>query len=336
VTVLRRSSTLFLGSALLVATACALVVRSHAFAVNPDVAAWGVTFDLTLTIPALYWLFVVRRGKAHALTIAPVFIIGTLLASLVVPRGNQQFLHSLERSVGPIAEILLLGALGYRLYRYRHDARAETDMYERIRVAARAALPMERVADAVASELAMTYYAFFCWRKKADRNDEALTFHTRGGWGTIVICILVLIAAEGAAAHLLLASWSVKAAWIWTALDLWAAIWLIGDYQALRLRRTTIAQGVLHLRYGLRWSADIPLEDIEAVDALDQNAYWKRPGVLKVAMIEDPRWMVTLKRPIVVHGLAGLRKTVSAIALLPDQDVDLSAALLASAATPKS
>jgi hypothetical protein len=50
------------------------------------------------------------------------------------------------------------------------------------------------------------------------------------------------------------------------------------------------------------------------------RAHLSRKDVLKVAILDDPRWLITLREPVVVHGLAGLRKTVRAIALLPDQD----------------
>jgi hypothetical protein len=115
--------------------------------------------------------------------------------------------------------------------------------------------------------------------------------------------------------------WSVKAAWIVTALDLYGALWLIGDYHALRLRPTFAKDGILHLRYGLRWSAEIPLADVEAVDDIKNESDWKRPGVLKVAMLDEPKYLVRLRQPVTAHGLAGFRRTIHAVAILPD-DID--------------
>lgn len=323
---LRRPAFLFSASALLIIAACVAVLRAHAFATNADVAAWGVTFDLTISIPLLYWWFVVRAGKARALTIAPVFLAGTALASFLIPSGQQQFLQQLGTIVVPLAEVLLVGALVRRILAARKERSTSSDPYERIHAAARTLAGEGRVAEVIASEVAMVYYAIFGWSAKAEeRRGTAMTFHERSGWGSIVACILVLIAAEGIGMHLLLARWSPYAAWTWTAMDVWGALWLLGDYHALRLRRTFVDEDALHLRYGLRWNATIPHALIASTEEVRSESEWKRKDVLKVAMLDEPRWLITLREPVIAHGLAGLRKEIRGIALLADDEEWLSA-----------
>ena len=280
-----------------------------------DVLAWGITFDLTISIPLLYWFFVVRRGRARAVTIGPVFAGGSMLAAAILPASQQQFLRQLL----PFAEVLFLGALVRRIVVARRTRSASTDPYERILSAARAAAGEGRVAEIIASELSIVYYALFGWRLKPVA--RGITFHERNSWGTLLVCIYVVIAAEGVGMHLLLRLWHPYAAWAWTCLDLWAAIWLLGDYQGLRLRHTIFDDDALHLRYGLRWSATIPRDLIASIEEVRDESQWKRKDVLKVAILDDPRWLITLREPVVVHGLAGLRKTVQAIAMLPDQEL---------------
>ena len=327
--ILRRPASRFVFATFVVISACAAILRMQAHGANADIAAWGVTFDLTITIPLLYWFFVVRTGKARALTIAPLFVLCTILATAIIPRGQQQFLRDLARAGGAVAETLLIGALVYRLTKFRKSE--SSDPYERMHNAARVIAVNGAVATAIASEAAMFYYALFCWKKKPS-DERAITFHQRNDWATILVCILVLIAFEGVGMHLLIARWKPHAAWLWTAFDLWAAIWLLGDYHALRLRRTTIDADTLHLRYGMRWSADIALEDIISVDDVQNEREWKRRGVLKVAILDEPRWLIRLRDPLVVRGLAGIRKTVTAIAILPDDEDAISALRLAHAA----
>ena len=296
-----RSTTFFVLSAFTVVALCAVILRSRLFATNPDLAAFGVTFDLTITIPLLYWLFVVRGGKASPLTIAPVFIGGTLLAALLVPHAYQQFLSQLKWIAVPAAEVALLVAV----------ARSKT--------------MRGRVFELVESEASMFRYAFLGWREKPEEVEgHAFTVHERSGWGTILACIIVLIVAEGIGMHLLLSRWKPVVAWVWTGFDLWAIVWLLGDYHALRLRRSSIDAEALHLRYGMRWSVTVPLEKIVSVEEVRAESDWKRKDVLKVAMLEEPRWLVTFDEPVVVKGLAALRKTVRAIALLPDDDETIS------------
>jgi hypothetical protein len=317
----RRPHLLFYGAALAVVTACVVIARSRAFAANPDVAAWGITFDLTLSIPALYWFFVVRTGKARPLTLAPLFIAGTVLATALIPRPQQQFLHALETFVAPAVELFLIAALVVRIRAARREPARSNDPYERIAAAARGIVGEGIVATAIASEMAMFYYAFFCWRKHPEETKGTpFTVHERSGWGSIVVCIMVLIVAESAGMHLLLRIWSHTAAWIWLSMDVWAIVWLTGDYHALRLRRSSVDEDGLHIRYGMRWSVSVPLDLIESIEAVHEEKQWKQPGVLKMAILEEPRWRITLREPVTANGISGIRKTIRSIALLPDDD----------------
>jgi hypothetical protein len=304
-----RTPTLRFGVvALIVVSACVVVLRTHTAATNAAVAAWGATFDLTITIPLCYWFFVVRTGKARPLTIAPVFIVGTLLAMMLVPRGEQHFVRELRMFVVPAAEVLLMGAFVQRAVRLRRAGKSIVQSLG----------GDGRLAAIVASEAMMFYYALFCWRKKPDQRGTS--FHERNGWSSIVACIIVLIAAESIGVHFFLRMWKPAAAWLWTAFDVWAIVWLLGDYHALRLRRTTIDADALHLRFGMRWNATVPLAQIESIREIREERDWKRRDVLRIAILDEPRWLIALREPILVHGLIGMTKEVRAFAVLPDDD----------------
>lgn len=319
-TILGRPRVSFYAAAALVVTACWIVMRSRAFASNPDVAAWGVTFDLTITLPVLYWMLVVRTGAALPLTIVPVFAAGSLLGRFIIPAAQQRFLHQLGFVVGLVAEVALVAAVARRFVAMRRKPDAGGDTPARLRRVAVAIAGDGRIAGVLASELTMFYYALFCWRKRAEIEARAFTVHRRSGWGTIAICLAVMIVAESIGMHLLLLMWSAKAAWLWTAMDVWALVWIAGDYHALRLRPSLVDADALHLRYGMRWNLTVPLEGIESVTPVRNESDWKQRGTLKVALLEDPSWLITLREPLMATGLAGIRKRVHAIAILPDDE----------------
>lgn len=311
---------LFLPSALLVIGACFLVLRSQAFAERPDVLAWAVTFDLTLTVPLLYWLLVVRTGRARAMTVVPVFLVAMMLAAALVPRPQQAFLADLQMLAIPL-ELLVAGAIVQRIRRAARERSTSTDPYVRIGNAARVLFGEGRVAEIVASEITILYYALFTWRRQPEATrGRVITVHERSGWPTVVVCILVLLVAESIGLHLLIQMWSVTAAWIFTGLDVWGMLWLLGDLQALKLRRSAITDDAFELRYGLRWSAIVPRTNIASIDEVRQERDWKQRDILKVAMLDEPRWLITLREPMQIRGMAGLRKTIRAIAILPDDE----------------
>lgn len=290
---LRQPQTIFFAFAALLVTFAIAMVRSHIFRAHPDVLAWGLTFDLTLTAPAAWYFFLIRPGRVRPLTILPIFLGAVAIAARVIPAAQQDFLHQLRWIAAPL-EIVAIVIAG------------------------------RRSKGILASEVDVLRYALFGWRRAPERG---FSVHERSGWGTIVACFAVLIVAESIGAHLLIQLWSVKAAWIMTALDAYGILWLLGDYQALRIRRITADAEALHLRYGVRWTATIPRHAIAAVDRITGESQWKRKGVLKVALLDAPALLVTLREPIVARGLAGLTKTIDAVAILPD-DIDGFAAAL--------
>ena len=282
--------------------------------------AWAVTFDLTLTIPLLYYLVVVRTGNARPLTIIPVFVVCAAIAALVVPRPYHHLLHDLRIIAAPL-EVVTIVLLVLRLAALRRE-KAHADPLARFEAAAQQIFGRGPAAGFLASELAIVWYAIFGWNRRADVPEGARSFtvHERGGWGSVLACIIVLIVSESIGLHLLVQLWSAKAAWILTSLDAYGLLWLFGDYNALRLRPSLVTKEMLEVRYGLRWSVTVPREQIAAIRPAAGESDWKRRGVLKVAMLEDPRYIIELREPVVAAGLAGIRKTVHAIAISPDDD----------------
>ena len=108
------------------------------------------------------------------------------------------------------------------------------------------------------------------------------------------------------------------AAWILTGLSLYAWVWIIGDFHALRHRPVRISERTLHLRLGLRWTASIPLASILAVRAPTDN---EKPGGkehLQALLIGAPNRRLELSEPVTAIGLYGFTRRVTTIDLQID------------------
>jgi hypothetical protein len=278
-----------------IAAAAAITFRSAVYAQHPDVLAYAFTFDLTLTIPLFYWLLVVRRGAAPAFSIIPVFVVAMIVASRIVPRDQQAFLHQLKYLIAPL-ELALIAFAGRYFYTHRSTN------------------PAVRFA---LFELRMIYYAIFCWGRKA---PAGFTIYKRSGWGSIVAVIMLLIAGESVALHLFIQQWSPIVAWIITALDIYGVLWLLGDYNAIRLHPITIEDGVLRIRHGFRWSVDVPLTNIASVERVS-GPWQKRRDTMNLAMLDDPELLIRLREPQKAAFIMGMQREINAIAMLPDQDL---------------
>ena len=316
-------------AALSIVALCLTVARSALFAESPGIGALGVTFDLAVTIPFLYWLCVVRPGRAPAITLVPVVLVGLFATRMVVPAEHREILAPLPLLALPL-ELLAAGAIVVRarraLVRVRGLASPPSGWLERLEVGAREAFGESRAIDVLVSELAFVRYAVLGWGRAAEAppGATAFSYHRERGWGAVLAALLLLLAAEGTVAHLLLAQWSPVVAWIWTGLDLYAVLWLLGDMNGLRLRPVLLWPDRLEVRFGLRWRATIPLDRIARVERLAADPEdWKRKGSLKLALLDPPDLKITFAEPVVFHGPVGLRRRVSRLGLLVDDSVEL-------------
>ena len=320
---LRRPSALpFWAAAGVIGGVCAIMARTRAFLRAPDLVAWGTTFDLCLTIPILYYFWIVRRRGSHPASVIPVFALGALAARFIVPRPYHDFLRALA-PLGSALEIVVLVLIVGRIRAARTALRAggrdhAGDPADTIGIAAGAIFGRGAVAGGVAAEITVAWYALFSWRRRADP-DRGITFYRVSGWSTILAVLVLLIAAEGSAAHLMLARWSTRAAWTFTLLDIYTVVWLLGDFRALKLRPATFDGNTLRLRLGLRWSVDVAASNIASVSRLAPGAFPKAKDVLRFSMLDEPSHAIEFREPVDASGMLGLSRRVRAVGVLPDQ-----------------
>lgn len=320
---LRRlpASVSFGAAAAAVVAACLAAARAARGTPGADVAAWGMTVDFAVSIPLLYGWLVVRRGKAPAITMAPVFLAGLFAARRLGLPEAQPFVRQLA-FVSAAAEAALLVFLVRRAMRAARAMRGPTDPAEALAAASEALLGRGRPAEIVASEASFLYFALWGWRREPDvpPGSTAVTVHRTSGWGSMLFGIVVLIVAEGLGVHLFLRDRSLAAAWAFTALDLYSIVWLFGDYQAMRLRPILASPGRLRLRWGLRWNAELALESITRIERLSPgDSPRRRPRTLRIAALEEPQYRIILAERIAARGVFGIRKSISAVDLHVDE-----------------
>lgn len=290
---------------------------------RPSAVALGITLDLTLIIPAAYYFLVVRPRAWPVAALAPVVVLSLLAAAAILPSDYQQTLRWVEAVAIPV-EAGLLGWIGWQaaqaLRQVRHGASA--DPLVTLHRSARDLLRMDRVADVLASELAVLYYAFGAWRTPPHIPEGTRPFssHRRSGHGGLVFGLLVVTAAEGVVVHLLLAGWSTTIAWIITFLSLYGALWLVADYRATVLRPILSSDGEVWVRAGLRWHARIPRRRILRVTP-------RRPatdgGARSLAFLTTPNLWIELSAPVLLEGPYGLRREAGCLGLFVDDAAGL-------------
>lgn len=310
----------FIAVALLFYSIDGAIVHSPVFAEKPDLLAAAVSFDLTLGVTLAWWLMVVRPGHAVVRTILPVFVASIAAAMLTLPAGHRDLLRDLRYLAIPF-ELAVIGVVvaGVRATNRRLAAAGtQLDIPERIR-AALGTNVVSRVADVVAMEGAIFYYALASWRRKPFAPDGALAFsyHKKNGYAGILYTLARMSLVEAVALDFVIRARSPHAANIFLAVDLFAAFWLLGFARAVQLRPILLARDTLHVRMGLQWSLDVPRSNIESVEYGRITPLPKKtPGYLRLA--PQPNVTFTLRTPMRARGAYGIARTVSRVAFVID------------------
>ena len=309
-------------------------MHSLAFQRNPDLVSIGMTLDLVVVIPALYYFLVLRPKRSSLLILIPVIALCMMAAAKLIPAGHQQYLMSLKR-LSPALELVVIAAVAVRLRQfmraYREAKASSVYFTDALFSGFRNALSDRVVFGIIFVEFFLIYFCFAGWFLKAPAakpDQQQFTYHKKSGYAAILAMLMLILAVETVALHLIVAHWSLIAAWTLTVLSLYGALWLIGDFHSIRVHPIIVAPGMLYLRTGLRWRADISLENVAEI----------RPGSPENPKASDyvrasvlwPRASIVLNQPIEVHGLFGRKKIARRIGVSVDDPDSLRSAIEAS------
>jgi hypothetical protein len=283
-----------------------------------QVASVALSFDLTVTVPGLVYLLLVRTRRAPWIVLLPAFALGYALALATIPPGQRTLLDALRWGIVP-AELALLSYLVVAGRRALRAAPATAgDFATRVRGAARAALKARVPADILATEVAILHHALRVGRAAREGAGD-YTSHRGTGYGSIVLGLVLLLLVEVFPLHVLVSRWSDAAAWVLTALSLYALLWLVGDLRAMSARPTRLWPERLSVRLGLRWEAEIPIETIDRVEAVGSDPIEPGSDRLVLTLVGPPNVRLRLNAPVEVTGMYGIRRTTRDLWLQVDR-----------------
>ena len=300
-----------------------LAVRWAHFGEHADALALAVTIDLTIVVPALYWLLVVRAKRAPLITLAGVFLASLAGAALVIPREHQQYLRLAEFLAFPveIGVVWLIVRAAGRAAATTRSSHATLDVPEQIETTLAAMVRSSRLAAVLAMECSILYYAFASWRRRPFVPDGMRPFfyHVQSSLAATFGVLALASVGELVAVHFLLRTVSPRAAWTLTILSMIGVLWLVGFLRSAVLRPVLLSDTHLLVRTGLQWRLDIPLADIEHVTI--GRVAWPAPtedSVLRAVRFGQPNVCVTLRTPAVARGAYGSERVVTRVLLTLD------------------
>lgn len=299
-----------------------ILLMKSSFLNGNDTLNFAITADLLLTVPFVYFLLI-RKSKIPNTTVIPVMIIGLLVGSYFLPQESQTYLSIFKTWALPVIEISILTFVIIKVRRtvktYKELKSATPDFYDSLKKGCGEILPKKLVLP-FATEVAVFYYGFINWKTR-ETNDDEFTYHKKSGTPALFYAFILIIAVETVALHFLLARWSIVAAWILTALSVYAAIQVFGFAKSLSKRPISINKYSLTLKYGILNEVDIPFSDIDKVElsrkSLEKEELTKTLSPL--GELESHNVIIHLKKENELVGLYGMKKRFNLLGLHIDE-----------------
>ncbi len=317
------SNHLIFGLPILILLFLVALVNSPWFALQPEQLSYGVTLDLLVTIPFIYFL-IIRKRNIPKISIISVFIVCLIIASFLIPQEHQSLLSAIKTYGLPIAEFAILGylALSTRkiIQQFKHQKNATPDFYTAISMACKAALP-KRIATLFATEISVMYYAFFAWKKRPLQKNE-YSYSEKNTIIVLLYVVIFLILFETFVVHLLLMTWNETFAWILMALSIYTAIQFFALARSLPKRpiHIDVHERKLHLIYGIFNRTSIDINDIKDIEQstkmlpADKSIIQFSP----LGNLDNHNIIIHLHNKNILYKIYGLQKRYTSIAVYVD------------------
>lgn len=304
-------------------SAVIFVASSGFFLLHQEQLATALTLDFILVIPFVYWLLI-RKRNIPQLTVVPVFILGTVLASVYLPKDQQGLLELVRAYAIPVIELGVVSLVVYKvrqsLKRFRAYSQDVPDFFTALRQTALDLAPTRMAGSLLATEIGIFYYGFLNWRRRPLAKNE-FSYHKRSGAQALLFVLIMLIGVETVACHLLLYSWKPILAYVLLGLSVYSAVQIWGFARSLSKRPIRLTGETLFLPYGIMGEATIPREAILRVEQ-HRTSLSKYPEILKLSPLgemDTHNVVLYFDTPQKVTGLYGQIKETKALAIYVDE-----------------
>lgn len=281
-----KQTVLIFGLPLLVLGTIIAIASSSLLQQHPTIAI-GVTYDLCITIPLLY-LFLIRNTKIPKITLVPVFTIGVISASYLLPIQQQGHLLVIKTYILPVVELVFLGFIGYKTHRliktFNTNKDGQPDFYVALKKTCLSLIGGTTLSNLIATEIAACYYCFFAWVPKK-RTANQYTHYSDNGAIALFIAFVFVVLAETYVVHYLVAQWNTVVAWIFSISSMYFALQLLGHIKAMHTRPSELKEHQLHLKYGLFGDTRIALKDIEKVTTCSNEGIVENKTTAKLTLL---------------------------------------------------
>lgn len=327
----KLNRTLAIGVPFLIFLSCVVITFTRSFHSHSQILSNAILADLLITAPAVYFLLIRKTGISK-LTVIRVFVMGVLVAGIILNVQSNSLLHFIKTWISPLAEVMLIFFVARKFYNANKLAmqtgNARLDFLEHCRKVMYTVTGNVKAGNILSSEISVFYYAFIARKDKQIDYITRFTGYKDNGILVVLGAILFLFLVETTGVHFLLMMWSKTGAWILTGLSLYTCVQMFAHIKAVKARSTCITNNSLEIHNGLAGDAYIEFGNIERFELsnkfpVDRKA--EKISLLKT--LENHNCIVYLKEPIQVTKIFGIKKWADTVMFYVDRPKDFAEVL---------
>jgi hypothetical protein len=302
----------------------------------PQLLVLATVLDIMIVLPVVLFLFVLRRKPTFSL-LAPLWLLGAGFVHWIVPVYAKEHLLYMNVSIIVVEvcflllEFSLLVLLIKNLKTWRKNFKATFQtcphLLSRISIANQKTFGgyrnLERLIGFISTDASAIRYAFLPQLDSEPVGDHTFSYHKNSEYFGVFLMLVHAMLIEIIAVHVMFMQYSHTIAWIATILDLYALVFLIGDYQAIRKSPVVIQNNCIHLQKGLRFHLTVPLEKVEEIHRFEGEKLpeSRESFTLTLAGFEKlpPQFEIRLSEAVEGRRVFGLKRDVRRIFLIVDE-----------------
>jgi len=310
---------LYFGFPALIFLSCFLITLSPAFKVNQPVVSFAIAFDLIITAPLVY-LFFIRKTAISKTTIFRMMVIGIVATGFIIG-ADSPVTAILKFWLAPIVETIVIFLAVMKFRQFRKEAKnnrgENTDFLICTRLILGKVFGSQKVANIMASEIAVVYYAFA--KRQRTISNEQFTSYKNTAIIIMLYTFMFLLSVETGIVHLLVAMKSDLWAWVLTALSLYTCLQLFAHIRAIKIRVTTLNATGIDLRMGLASDAFIEYENITSIDRFTKDLEGNNIKIALLDGLEEHNIRIQLKKEVEVTKMFGIKKRSNVVLMYIDE-----------------
>lgn len=290
-----------------------------------------ILFTLSLIVlpPIIIYSLLIRPRSMPKLLVYLSFILCLGVSYLVIPSSQKGFFNQILVWLLPVLEVIAIIVVVYSItknvIRYNTNNKDNHDNFlEVIRKSLEPKLGRGIILEAVLTELSVIYYSILVWFRKPNLElyQESYTYHKTSQIKMIVIVFSILILVEGAFFHYLIQQWSNILAWIFTVLNIYALIYIIGLYNSVKFLPHYFKKDKLIIRLGFQSGIEIDIHNIESIQKATESEFGvkiPKNTYYSLLKIDNPDFEILLKESVKIRSSYGRNQYVNTVIFRADE-----------------